>query len=229
MTTRADQLRLGASCGVLGTLLEMNGQEAWDKFALDVTPPEFNGWMTSCSVEECDRPATRRGMCDSHYRRMRRGSSKTGPIRDHGMTPAYFWSRVAAEGDCVVWTGCTNPSGYGQVGYEGRVVLAHRLAFFFRMDRWPDGLLRHLCNNPRCVLHVVEGTASENALDSVAAGTHATARRTHCNQGHLWSEENTYIVPSTGYRVCRACARIHDRKRPSGSVRARLAREKGAQ
>ena len=28
----------------------------------------------------------------------------------------------------------------------------------------------------------------------------------HCDHGHLWDEENTYLLPS-GTKVCRACNR----------------------
>ncbi len=31
--------------------------------------------------------------------------------------------------------------------------------------------------------------------------------KTHCPAGHLYDDENTYVVPSTGERRCRRCAR----------------------
>ena len=52
------------------------------------------------------------------------------------------------------------------------------------------------------------GTPSENQLDSVAHGTHRSARKTHCKSGHAFSAENTYI--HRGRRQCRACHREGD-------------------
>jgi hypothetical protein len=39
--------------------------------------------------------------------------------------------------------------------------------------------------------------------------------KTCCAQGHPYSEENTYISPSTGHRLCRTCQKAHDKKRRS--------------
>lgn len=47
-----------------------------------------------------------------------------------------------------------------------------------------------------------------NALANRLPGTRgAWKSRTHCPHGHAYDEENTYIRPKTGHRVCRACAR----------------------
>lgn len=48
------------------------------------------------------------------------------------------------------------------------------------------------------------GTRSENRLDAVRNGTHNSASKTHCPQGHQYSQENTYVHPS-GSRMCRTC------------------------
>jgi hypothetical protein len=34
-------------------------------------------------------------------------------------------------------------TGYVQIGIDGRLYLAHRLAFFWMMDRWPEGYIDH--------------------------------------------------------------------------------------
>lgn len=53
------------------------------------------------------------------------------------------------------------------------------------------------------------GTPSENAKDAVGNGLCWKSNITHCPQGHEYTEDNTYIAPSTGHRNCRAC--IKDR------------------
>lgn len=124
--------------------------------------------------------------------------------------PEDFWNRTAESGACLVWTGRVERAGYGVMSWGNKNRRAHRLAFYLRMGRWPDGLLRHLCNNRRCVLHVVEGTAKENTADALLAGTHRNARKTHCKEGHPFSEENTRYT-KRGARLCRTC--VNARKR----------------
>lgn len=73
------------------------------------------------------------------------------------------------------------------------------------------------------------GTASENQRDRIAHGTHHWARRTHCEHGHEFTPENTYVRVRTGpryvgsseSRVCRTCKRIQNRE----SKRRRRAQE----
>ena len=52
-------------------------------------------------------------------------------------------------------------------------------------------------------------TQSGNQFDSVLHGTHAEARKTHCVNGHEFSQGNTYFNPSRGGRTCRACVRAY--------------------
>jgi hypothetical protein len=37
--------------------------------------------------------------------------------------------------------------------------------------------------------------------------------KTHCPQGHPYDEENTYLIPSNGRRMCRACIRARSARR----------------
>lgn len=57
------------------------------------------------------------------------------------------------------------------------------------------------------------GTRSDNLRDSVSHGTHPWSSRTHCRDGHVLNEANTYVTPQ-GIRRCRACkrARYYERK-----------------
>jgi hypothetical protein len=69
-------------------------------------------------------------------------------------------------------------------------------------------------------------TASANQRDRLRHGTHHYARRTHCDDGHKFTPENTYIRVRTGLRgtsesrVCRTC------KRARGREEARRRRER---
>jgi hypothetical protein len=59
------------------------------------------------------------------------------------------------------------------------------------------------------------GTPAENSADQRRHGTHGNTRKTHCANGHLFDEENTYRLG--GKRACRPCnaaaaRRYKDRK-----------------
>ena len=89
-----------------------------------------------------------------------------------------FWGKVRKlEGvdSCWVWYGCTNGKlGYGML-YDcdlGDKALAHRVAWKLQYGKYPNGVLRHVCDNPSCVRvsHLVVGTQLENMLDKTAKG-----------------------------------------------------------
>jgi hypothetical protein len=118
---------------------------------------------------------------------------------------------------CWNWTAQINCGGYGCFSKNGRLHLAHRVAYELYQGAIPSGLfIDHLCRNRRCVnpAHLEPVTNQVN----VDRGTVATVNRarqlakTHCRNGHLLSGENLYIAPSSGQRVCRIC-RVERKRR----------------
>ena len=69
------------------------------------------------------------------------------------------------------------PGGYHQVRIAGKLQYVHRLAYaaYNKLRVESVTLVRHLCNNPRCINpdHLAEGTHQDNANDRVAAGRSA--------------------------------------------------------
>lgn len=55
------------------------------------------------------------------------------------------------------------------------------------------------------------GTGSENRQDTLRHGTHHQVVKTHCPQGHEYTEENTWVRKTS--RVCRQCHRTRARAR----------------
>lgn len=120
------------------------------------------------------------------------------------------------------------PSGYLSVVLyrhgSRQTKLVHRIVAETFAARGGHNLVRHLDGdklNNRAP-NLAWGTVSENAVDSVSHGTNANTRKTHCAQGHEYTDENTYRFKGSG-RVCRLCSI----ERAKNNYRAKVARKKG--
>lgn len=101
------------------------------------------------------------------------------------VTPAeWLFARAEVTTDpaaCWTWTGSLNGDGYGKLRVDGRMSLAHRVAYETCVGPIEDGLvLDHLCNNRACVRpshlepvtqgeNLARGRARRRALAEVAA------------------------------------------------------------
>jgi hypothetical protein len=109
--------------------------------------------------------------------------------------------------------------GYGSIFshyHERRThhIQAHRYAYEERHGAIPPGMtLDHLCRNPSCVNpdHLEAVTHRTNVLRGNAPPA-ICARRTHCPQGHPYTEANTAYLKS-GARRCRECHRLNEQAR----------------
>lgn len=133
-------------------------------------------------------------------------------------------------------------NGYGVVSLyrsdgtrrEWRVHILVAAAFLGPM---PTGctLVRHLNDVPRDnrLENLAYGNASSNGLDAVRNGKHPESSKTHCDNGHEFTPENTAVYG--GHRYCIACrhARVERdreklRKRNRERMRAVAARKRAA-
>ncbi|SRR5258708_38758959 len=87
-----------------------------------------------------------------------------------------FRQRVKRGPGCWPWQGARNPrTGYGLLharGLSEQPIAAHRFAFELATGRVPVEDVLHTCDNPPCCRpdHLYEGTAKDNAADSIARG-----------------------------------------------------------
>lgn len=165
-------------------------------------------------IKECDKPRVGKGLCDTHYARLRR----TGTLADPKPRPTLeerFWIKVDKDGpipthnpqlgQCWMWLGAKKKYGHGIFSTQwkdnkGKNQGAHRIAYNLLVGPVPDGLeLDHLCRNPPCVnpAHLEPVTHAENMRRYQLS-------KTHCPHGHPYEGANLIVRP-LGYRVCRIC------------------------
>jgi hypothetical protein len=137
----------------------------------------------------------------------------------------WFWANTTPEPNsgCLLWTAGYTAAGYGAACFmtdDRRERLAPRIAYILTKGPIPDGLfILHSCDTPACLNpdHLRVGTHEENMLDRKRRDRSArpSLLRTHCHNGHEFTEENTYIVGGGDHdkRQCRACGRDAAKRR----------------
>lgn len=94
--------------------------------------------------------------------------------------------------------------GYFQITLDHRTYSVHRLvaeAFHGPDER----MVRHLDGNGEnnTPANLRYGTNRENVQDTIDHGRNFFLNKTHCRNGHEYTDENTYL--DHGRRVCRIC------------------------
>jgi hypothetical protein len=123
-----------------------------------------------------------------------------------------FWARVDKDGPvpahmqhlggCWLWIGDRMKSGYGIfLLTRKKKISAQRVAFYLEHGMWPKHLACHYCDNPQCVRpsHIFDGTASDNAQDSIAKGRNRNGSekiRGERHYGHVLTSEQVLEIRS---------------------------------
>lgn len=174
--------------------------------------------METCSVDGCRRPVfvKSRGWCKTHYHRWYRTGDPLAVKypRASGSPIERWWAKVEKTETCWLWIGGKDRHGYGQfdvaIDGEHKNHRAHRWGYEqlvrpLRSDEPLDHLCRvHACVNPA---HLEPVTHAENVARGDAGLWQAA--KTHCAQGHPFSDENT--VHDGRGRVCIACSKAWSR------------------
>lgn len=144
-------------------------------------------------------------------------------------TEPNFWAKVqksAASDGCWIWHGRIDKDGYGRAWSRRarKDKPAHRVAYEYLIGEIPAGLVGdHMCSNRRCVNpgHVRLCSPGQNTMAPWSrAPSLANARKTHCDNGHEFTAENTYTC-ANGWRQCNTCKM----NRKHARIRKRFGRE----
>lgn len=117
--------------------------------------------------------------------------------------------------NCWYYAGYTDGNNYAELFREGVRYKVHRLMYEAVKGVIPSTyVIDHLCRTHNCINpdHLEAVTNRENVLRGVGI-TAKSALKTHCINGHEFTEANTR--KNGNKRYCRACARetYHKRKR----------------
>lgn len=108
---------------------------------------------------------------------------------------------------CWLWTGALSAGKYGSFFFNGRMMKAHRFAYYLHVGFIPERMdLDHLCRTPLCCnpVHLEPVTRSENLRRSPLMDRNS--HKTRCPQGHAYEAENLKLT-KRGHRLCRECQR----------------------
>ena len=108
--------------------------------------------------------------------------------------------------ECILFAGSVNTDGYGMLFDEGKQLRAHRVMYESLVGEIPLGKhIDHLCRVRLCINpdHMEPVTNVMNIMRGEAPSAQ-NARKTHCNEGHEFTDSNTHYR-SNGWRICKQC------------------------
>ena len=90
--------------------------------------------------------------------------------------------------ECWLWPGAKDRTGYGVIGFNGRMQKAHRVAYELHVGPIPDGLmLDHICHTRDCFnpTHLEPVTNGQNGQNRAGLG----ANNTSGHRGVYWHKQ----------------------------------------
>lgn len=126
-----------------------------------------------CKIDKCDRLVTSKGATCNRHNYLKRHYGSYDYNLTHPTEEEIFWDNVDKSGECWVWKGYINESGYGLARLNKNQTRAHRVSWEIHHGKIPEGIfVCHKCDNPPCVnpSHLFLGTNQDNIQDKVNKG-----------------------------------------------------------
>jgi hypothetical protein len=179
-----------------------------------------------CEFPRCGRPVRAKGLCFSHYAQKSRGRELQAlheSRRPRGGVPRIICDEVPCRKmgtPCHVFR-ASKTNGYGMVsgdrpGGKRGMVGVHKIVWEREVGPVPRGMvLDHECmvmsccnaDHLRVVTRKVNNTENSNGQGAI------NKAKTHCKNGHEFSESNTKLKAKRGSRICVACSKEYERLR----------------
>jgi hypothetical protein len=123
-----------------------------------------------------------------------------------------FWERVEQRDGCWIYVNKTDRTPvrrYGHFWAAGHTWLAHRFSLAIDEGR---PLPFHLTVDHLCLVKACVFPEHLELVPQIENSRRYTASRTHCVNGHPYTQENIYVIPgSPGWRACLTCRRAKSR------------------
>ncbi len=122
-----------------------------------------------------------------------------------------FFKRVIIKDGCWEWTNRLLKSGYGNMKFNGKTLLAHRVSLIVHGFEIPERMcVDHICKNRGCINpnHLRIVTTRQNVLENSNGITAKNKLKTNCLRGHELSYKNlglTIDKNGANKRYCKQC------------------------
>ena len=119
-----------------------------------------------CTISECKNKHVARGYCAKHYQRWYFHGDPECLIRETSRLT--LEDSAERDGDCLIWLGALDSSGYGHITINGKKQPAHRYSWEKKNGPIPEGMfIDHICHNRACVEpdHLRQATSGQNSAN----------------------------------------------------------------